>query len=66
MLKRAHKGTYYKMSGKHLGRCVGEFDGRHNIRELDTVDQMASIVVEFVGQRLMNKDLVSGVDGRLH
>ncbi len=66
MLKRAHKGTYHKMSGKHLGRYVGEFAGRHNICELDTADQMASIVAGFVGQRLMNKDLVSGVDGRLH
>ena len=44
MLKRAHKGTYRKMSRKHLDRYVSEF----------------------VGRRLVNKDLVSGVDGRLH
>ena len=37
MLKRAHKGTYHKMSRKHLDRYVSEFVGRHNIRELDTV-----------------------------
>ena len=66
MLKRAHKGTYHKMSRKHLDRYVSEFVGRHNIRELDTAAQMASIVAGFVGRRLVNKDLVSGVDGRLH
>ena len=66
MLKRAHKGTYHKMSRKHLDRYVSEFVGRHNIRELDTAAQMASIVAGFVGPQLVNKDLVSGVDGRLH
>ncbi len=66
MLKRAHKGNYHKMSGKHLDRYVGEFAGRHNLRELDTDDQMAMIAAGFVGRRLMNKELVSGVDGRLH
>ena len=58
MLKRAHKGTYHKMSRKHLDRYVSEFVGRHNIRELDTAAQMASIVAGFVGRRLVNKDLV--------
>ena len=66
MLKRAHKGIYHKMSRKHLDRYVSEFVGRHNIRELGTAAQMASIVVGFVGRRLVNKNLVSGVDGRLH
>ena len=66
MLKRAHKGTYHKMSRKHLDRYISEFVGRHNIRELDTAAQMASIVAGFVGRRLVNKDLVSGVDGRLN
>ena len=65
ILKRAHKGMYHKMSGKHLGRYVGEFAGRHNIRELDTADQMASIVANFVGWRLINKKMESGVNGRL-
>ena len=40
MLKRAHKGTYYKISVKHLDRYVREFAERHNIREHDTIDQM--------------------------
>ena len=43
MLKRAHKGTYHKMSKKHLGRYVQEFAGRHNIREHDTINQMQEV-----------------------
>ena len=65
MLKRAHKGTYHKMSKKYLGSYVGEFAGRHNIRELDTIHQMTAIVAGFIGKRLMNKELVAGADGRL-
>ena len=34
MLKRAHKGVYYRLSAKHLQRYVSEFAGRHNLREI--------------------------------
>lgn len=64
MLKRAHKGTYHKMSKKHLERYVNEFVVRHNIREMDTIDQMEVIAAGMVGRRIMYKDLVSGMDGR--
>ena len=37
-LKRGYHGTYHHMSVKHLGRYVGEFEGRHNDRPADTVD----------------------------
>ena len=40
MLKRAHKGTFHRLSPKHLQRYVDEFCGRHNVREMDTIDQM--------------------------
>ena len=59
MLKRAHKGTYHKMSAKHLQRYVNEFAGRHNIREMDTLAQMQHVVAAMVGRRLMYRDLVS-------
>ena len=52
MLKRAHKGTFHKLSPKHLQRYVNEFSGRHNIRDLDTITQMV-----FVAMRLGNKHL---------
>ena len=44
MLKRAHKGTFHKISPKHLDRYVQEFAGKHNVREQDTVEQMAAVV----------------------
>ena len=59
MLKRAHKGTYHKISAKHLQRYVDEFAGRHGIRERDTLDQMQSVVAGMVGKRLMYRELVA-------
>ena len=60
MLKRAHKGVYHKISAKHLQRYVDEFAGRHGVRELDTLNQMQSVVSGMVGRRLMYRDLVTG------
>ena len=58
VLKRAHKGTFHKISHKHLDRYVIEFAGRHNTRSLDTIRQMESIVLSMVGKRLKFKDLI--------
>ena len=38
MFKRGIVGTYHQISVKHLGRYACEFAGRHNLRDLDTVD----------------------------
>ena len=59
MLKRAHKGTFHKLSPKHLDRYVGEFVGRHNIRRSDTIDQMQAMVKGLEGKRLRYEDLVA-------
>ena len=59
MLKRAHKGVYHKISPWHLHRYVTEFTGRHNIRELGTLDQMASLVDGMVGKRITYRELVA-------
>ena len=59
MLKRAHKGTFHKISAKHLDRYVTEFAGRHNNRPTDTLDQMAEIARAMAGERLMYRDLIA-------
>ena len=59
MLKRAHKGTFHKLSPKHLQRYVDEFAGRHNCRDADTVDQMAALTTGMGGKRLRYRDLIA-------
>ena len=59
MLKRAHKGTFHKLSPKHLQRYVNEFAGKHNIRDLGTLDQMLDTVARLVGHRLLYRSLVA-------
>ena len=59
MLKRGYVGTYHRMSAKHTHRYVREFAGRQNIRELDTIDQMARIARGLDGKRLRYRDLVA-------
>ena len=44
MLKRAHKGTFHKISPKHLDRYVQEFAGKPNIRDSGTLVQMRDTV----------------------
>ena len=59
MLKRGYHGTYHHMSPKHLGRYVEEFAGRHNVRELNTIDQMGKLARGMAGKRLPYKDLIA-------
>ena len=58
-LKRAHKGTFHKISPKHLDRYVQEFAGKHNIREDGTLMQMQAVVAGLVGKRLMYHQLIA-------
>ena len=58
MLKRAHKGTFHKMSPKHLQRYVSEFAGKHNIRDSGTLVQMRDTVARLVGRNLLYRDLI--------
>ena len=59
MLKRAHKGIFHKLSPKHLDRYVQEFAGRHNIRALDTVEQLESLSDGMGGKRLRYRQLIA-------
>ncbi len=59
MLKRAHKGTFHKISPKHLDRYVREFAGKHNIRDSGTLAQMRDTVARLVGRNLLCRDLIA-------
>ena len=59
MLKRAHKGTFHKLSPKHLDRYVQEFAGKHNLREHDTIDQLTALSGGMNGKRLRYRTLIA-------
>ena len=59
MLKRGLNGVYHHVSVKHLDRYVGEFAGRHNLRDLDTAEQMSAVARGMQGRRLRYCDLVA-------
>ena len=57
MLKRANRGTFHKFSSNHLDPYVQEFAGRHNVRNLDTIEQMQSLHGAMDRKRLTYKGL---------
>ena len=59
LLRRGLIGTFHQVSVKHLQRYVDEFSGRHNLRPLDTVDQMAVLALGMVGKRLTYRQLIA-------
>ena len=59
MLKRAHEGTFHKISAKHLNRYVTEFAGKHNVRDSGTPAQTPALVAGLVGKRLMYRGLIA-------
>ena len=59
MLKRAHDGTFHKISPKHLQRYVSEFAGKHNHRDSGTLIQMRDTVARLVGRNLLYRDLIA-------
>ena len=70
MLKRAHMGTFHKLSPKHLDRYVQQFAGKQNARELDTIDIMGAVASGMAGKHLPYEKLIapngldSGARGR--
>ena len=59
LLKRGYHGTFHHFSPKHLARYVAEFAARYNIREMDTIAQMAFVVQGMIGKKLKYADLVA-------
>ena len=59
MVKRSYVGTFHHFSEKHAPRYIGEFAGRHNMREMDTIDMMGTVAADMAGKRLKYRDLVA-------
>ncbi len=59
LLKRGYHGTFHHLSEKHMARYIREFVGRHNIRDMDTVEQMAFLARAMDGKRLRYADLIA-------
>ena len=59
MLKRGYVGIYHNFSVKHLNRYVTEFAERHNVRDLDTLEQMVLLARGMEGKRLRYQDLIA-------
>ena len=56
-IKRSYKGTFHKISKKHLHRYVAEFVGHNNARSFDTIDLMTLLVLGMEKRRLTWKEL---------
>ncbi len=54
---RLHKAFAHEH--KHLKRYVSEFAARYNIRELDTLTQLAFVVRSMIGKRLKCRGLIA-------
>ena len=59
VLKRAHKGVFHEISAKHLNRYITEFAGKHNVRDLDTLAQKATLAAGWAKKRLMRRDPIA-------
>ena len=58
VLKRAYTGTFHHFSHRHLDRYATEFAGRHNLRDLDTLDQMELLALGMFACRLTYRQLI--------
>ena len=52
-------GIYRHLSPKYLPRYLNEITGRHNLRGMDTLDQMKSLVSGMMGKPLTHRDLLA-------
>ncbi len=59
LLKRAYHGTHHWYSHKHMHRYVKEATARFNMRELETLDQLARLASGMIGKSLTYKELTA-------
>ena len=45
-------GIYHRFSQEHLDRYVKEYAGLRDLREVDTIDQMSQLAVQFAKVQL--------------
>lgn len=60
LLKHGFYRTSHKMGAKHRPHFVNEFAGLHDIRELETLDQLVFITKGFIRKRLRYRAMVAG------
>ncbi len=58
MFKRGHKGIYHKFSGKHLQHYFNDCRGCHDVREVDTIDQMGDMIHSMQGKHIRYWELI--------
>ena len=61
MVWRGYDGVFHHISEEHLHRYINEFAGRHNVRDLDTIDMMGSVAESMTGHRLTYQALISHI-----
>ena len=59
LFKRGYCGTFYKLSPKQMHRYANEFAGRHNIRDLDTIEQLKAMARAADDKVLRCRDLIA-------
>ncbi len=60
VMKRGYHGVHHHMSPKHMHRYVCEFEGRHNDRPANTINQMTQLVQGMLNKRLRYSELIAG------
>ena len=59
LVRRGYNGTFHCIDPKHLYRYINEFAGRLNMKMLDTMNKMCTMVQNMVGKRLTYRQLVA-------
>ena len=59
LVRHGYNGTFHRIDPKHLHRYINEFVGRLNMKMLDAVDKMRTIVQNMAGRRLTYEQLIA-------
>ena len=62
MMRRGLDGIYHSVSRKHFHRYLGEFEFRHNYRELSDGERAQKAIRAADGKRLLYNQLIAVVE----